>query len=312
MRHASDSVEDRPIDAPSLPAMELARLQSRSDDSLRARLLATAGRLVGAGERDDFLKRVAMARGYRLSPDACAALTHALSKDPEGLEQNADLIRLPSEGLWVEFAEADRNLPFSNDPEGGRRRPLNVGVLIAPDPEDDDRFAIMAAWDFEPRFGVRPDALVRHGYGVVVFSMAALAEHSFLSRTGSLDTAKPALVRLLDLAIGYVPDGFHEEATVTSGIDPLDEASNQRLVASFLHDVAGEVPLALSVALLLSSRSFTVTDRERDLPELGVVDGIRHRLSGYLLGKGFRRSGSTRSPGVRFAPTQRVKARPPL
>lgn len=303
-----DASEDRPIDFPSLPVMDLARAQASADvddaDSLRDRLLATAGRLVGAPEREDFLRRLARARPYRLSPRACTALAVSLERDADGLEQNVDLIRLPEEGLWFEFAESDLSRGALTDLGEGRRRPLNVGVLVAPDPDDEDRFVVMCSWEFEPHFGMRRDALVRHGYGVIAFSMATLAEHAFLARSGRLESEKPAAARLLDLSIGYVPPGFRDEALVTSDIDPNDETAVKRLVASFLYDVAAEVPLALAVSLLLSTKaSANVTgEGAGKLPTLDVPTSIGRQVMGWAWGTGFRRGGTARAPSVRFIP----------
>lgn len=285
-------------------ATELSRSQAAAQEeaepSLRRRLLGTAPRIVGASERGDFLNKVSKARGYRLSPSTTQALSDALAGNAEGMERNIDLIRIPPEGTWIEFKDAHRRPDGAHTLEG-KRLPRTIGVLCVPDSFAPDRFAIMTAWDFEPRFGDKPDSLVRHGYGVVMFSQEVFAEHAFLSRKGNLDDAKAPIERLMGLSFSYMPPGLQDEAIMMSGIRRQSEESVRSLIDSILLDVQDEVPMALAAALLLSTKAVSVSRSDGDdLSDLSIPHGRRERLKGWLYGTGFLRRGASSAPSLDF------------
>ena len=286
-------------------ASELSRAQSVPDDStpsLRRRLMATAGRIVGATERDDFLKRVSRATGYRLSPGAAGAIRDAIAFAPDGIERNVDLVRLPDEGVWIEFADADRRA--ASVAVEGRRMPETVGILCTPDESDGDRFVVMAAWDFEPRFGDRPDALVRHGYGAAKLSHDVLAEHAFLARKGRVERDRSPVERIVGLTVAYVPPGLRDEAVETLGLDGgKGDEDAETLLGSILQDIVDEVPLALAACLLLSASGVRVGPEDAEgLSTVEVSPGRLDRLAARLLGHGFRRGGPAPRPTLSFVP----------
>ncbi len=274
--------------------------------SLRQRVLAASERVMGAPERAHFIQLLRRADGYRLDPAATAAVAAALRDAPEGVEANLDLIRLSADGIWVEFPDAARRVP-GVAPLPGTRFPFDVGVLATVDPDDDDRFVLMTAWDFAP--SANPDgrraASVRHAYAPVAFSREDISRHSFAARADALGGPGHAAVRMLGLAHAYLPSGLADELRIAADAEGDEEVHDAEEEA--MRDAVSEAAFGLAALLFLSSRGARLGG-EGDVRSAGLRRGALAPIARAVLGDNFRREGNPASPRLAFRPPAQIAA----
>lgn len=275
--------------------------------SLRQRVLAASERVMGAPERAHFIQLLRRADGYRLDAAATAAVAAALRDAPDGVEANLDLIRLSADGIWVEFPDEARRIP-GVPPLAGTRYPFEVGVLATVDPDDEDRFVLMTAWDFAPAAdpGGRRAASVRHAYAPVAFSREDISRHSFAARVGALGRTEAAGVRMLGLAHAYLPAGLADELRLAAEAEGDDEVQGAEEEA--MRDAVSEAAFGLAALLFLSSRGARVGG-DGDVRGTTLRRGPLTPVARALFGDNFRREGNPGSPRLAFRPAaQRAAA----
>ena len=283
--------------------------------SLRERVLTAARRVRGAPERDHMLVLLRDAEGFRLEPAAARAVADALRAAPERVESNLDLVRLSGRGIWIEYPDAARRLP-GVAPLPGSRHPVDVGVLVTVDPDDEDRFVILAAWDFAEADGFgdgdaagmgRRGASVRHAYAAVALSRGDVSRHAYAARGGILGAPEGAPERMLGLVHAYIPPGFAAELHVAT--EAADDEARDAAETEAMRDAVSEATFALAALLFLSSRGADVArGPEGGLRTARLRAGALTPLGRYLFGDGFRREGDPRRPRLAFRPSQTAAA----
>ena len=276
--------------------------------SLRDRLVRAAERIPGAPERTDFLELLAAADAFRIDDDVVSALAREVRIGSGPLEANLDLIRLSDRGAWFEFSDLPRR-PWIGGAVEGARRPVEAGTLVCVDPDDDDSFLMMGAWDFSGSAG-HGAALpgVHHSFAALRLSRDDLTAQAFKARCGFAGDESDAETRILENVQAYVPPGFGEELAIFTGVStPIDR---EAMEDAAMRDAVSEAVFSLTVLLFLSSRGAKVSEPRSDgVRAVSLLrrpwDGISRRL----MGDGFRREGASRRPRLAFRPALRRNAR---
>lgn len=276
--------------------------------SLRQRVLAASERIVGAPERTHLLSLLRGADGYRLDFAAAREVALALRETPAGVERNLDLARLSGRGTWIEYPDAARRVD-GVPPVPGTRYPHDVGVLVTVDPTEEDRFVVMAAWDFEDGTageGVRAAASVRHSYACVAFSRSDLSLHAYAARVGRAGPDEEAPLRMLGLAHAYVPGGFADEMSVT--LDAYGDGEAEEAEEAAMRDAVSEASYGLAALLFLSSRGAVRGAAGPDARPVALRRPAFPALARLVGRQGFVRSGKPANPRLGFSPLRDQRA----
>lgn len=268
-----------------------------SRSTLRARLVEAAVAMRGVKTHLDLARLVGEAEAYRLTDQASGSLARTIENATASVEENMDLIRLPEDGVWIEFSDAPRRLDVQ--PMPGATHPETVGIFACPDPTEPDRIILLTAWDF-------PGGDVHHSYAAAAISLTNISQRSFLARTRYGKGRNESIARMIDLAMVYHPFGFEDEVRYATDMNvAYGFQDSEKALEATRRDVVLEVPFALAALLLVTGTKGTHSwhesdgiwdvDLDLDAPRRDLIDRIG---LGRLRKTGFRRRGDPHHPDL--------------
>lgn len=227
-------------------------------DALARRLVAETG---SASEHADIGRLLGEAHAYRLSDRCASELANLIRVNPHNIESNLDLMRLPGQVTWIEYADGPR-AAADVIPLPGAHHPTTAGALVcAINDGEADKLLIVTAWAFA-------DGAAHHSYATGQMHLDHLSDLAYGARTMFSKTPDESLQRLLDSVIVGTPSGFsneikwHETSENPTDEARADAAISQR-IASARNDVISEIPFVLAALLAISTSDVSIS-RESD------------------------------------------------
>ena len=289
------------MDHPLRPLPDHGGTALTGSESLIGRLKRDSIKLRGAPEHAQFVNLAEDAEKYRLDGDVTEALARTVASHANSIERNVDLLSLTKPAVWIEYPDAPRRAAWDQSMLAGAAAPVTVGALVCI--QDEDKFIVMTAWDFE-------DGSVRHSYVATAVSATDLALPALKARTYLSRDPAESRSRIVEQVVPYMPPGLRKELEVLDEHDSEgrseEEMANRTLQAKL--DVVAEIPFVFAALLSMATPSVSLAREFREDPWTVSLSGPGNAPRAWKR-PGFHRSGRKSDPNLSFLPPQRVIAR---